>query len=98
MDGFTERLRTMCGRTSLDRGIVTRYFPKDVRSRHAIVADDVVERCARCARRIGKAYRVLHVWKLRGAADAHSPLLTLCDRCDGALRPRAYLQGTHAFR
>jgi hypothetical protein len=75
----------------LSRGIIARYFPKFVRSRHEIVVDDVGERCARCAHGLGAPYRVLHVWKLRSGVEARSPLLTLCDRCDGELRPRAYL-------
>jgi hypothetical protein len=72
------------------RTIVARYFPKFVRNRHEIVIDEVGERCARCARSLGAPCRVLHVWKLRAGVHARSPLLTLCDRCDGELRPRAY--------
>lgn len=98
MDGFTERLRAMCGRTTLDRGIVSRYFPKHARTRHEIVIDDVLEHCARCTVQLGKAFRVLHVWKLRSGSEARSPLLTLCDRCDANLRPRAYLQVTRAYQ
>jgi hypothetical protein len=98
MDGLSRRLRALSGRTSGDRGIVAHYFPKDVRTRHEIVVDDTLERCARCARVLGKACRVLHVWKLRIGVEARSPLLTLCDRCDGKLRPRAYLHVGQAFR
>jgi hypothetical protein len=98
MDGLSRRLRALSGRTFSDRGIVARYFPKYVRGRHEIVIDDVGERCARCAVLLGRAYRVLHVWKLRSGIEARWPLLTLCDRCDGHLRPRAYLHVTQAFR
>ena len=80
------------------RSIVARYFPKFVRKRHEIVVDDVGERCARCARELGSPHRVLHVWKLRAGVEARSPLLTLCDLCDGELRPRAYRHVTQAFR
>jgi hypothetical protein len=80
------------------RTIVARYFPKFTRNRHEIVIDEVAEHCARCARLLGTPYRVLHVWKLRAGIEARSPLLTLCDRCDGELRPRAYLHITQAFR
>jgi hypothetical protein len=79
------------------RAIVARYFPKFVRDRHEIVVDDLGERCARCALLLGKRYRVLHVWKLRTGVEARSPLLTLCDRCDGELRPRAYRHVTQAW-
>jgi hypothetical protein len=96
MDGLARRLRAFRGRKS-DRGIVARYFPRHVRDRHEIAVADVVERCARCARRLAKAHPILHVWKLRAGSDAIAPLLTLCDGCDADLRPLAYLHVTRVF-
>ena len=96
MDGLARRLRGLRGRKS-DRAIVARYFPKYIRDRHEIAVHDVVERCARCTRRLAKTRLILHVWKLRAGSDAPVPLLTLCDVCDSVLRPLAYLHVTHVF-
>src|ERR1035437_1611862 len=45
MDGLSQRLRALPGRTFSDRGIVARSFPKYVRGGHEIAVDDVAERC-----------------------------------------------------
>ena len=74
------------------RAIVLSYFPRDLREQPDIVFADVWERCVQCSQLIARAGGVVHVWKVRSGMQARAPLVTLCDRCDAALRPRAYLQ------
>jgi hypothetical protein len=91
---WLERLRAQRSAPAILDGalIVRRYFPCDLRNQPAIVVDAPAEYCACCAMTFADGHAIVHSWKLRQGVRALRTSLTLCDDCDGMLRPHAYLR------
>ncbi len=93
MPAWLARLRDQRSAPAVVDGalIVRRYFPRDLRTAPSILVDAPAEYCAHCATAFGECHGVVHSWKLRQGVRALRTALILCDDCDAALRPQAYL-------